>query len=800
MVIQVGDYFVDDINRLAQGVVYATDNGPLAVQDALGALNNSRFAREAVEYAYRHDVVVIASAADEAAQHHHWPESYPHVIVVNSVTKYDDTFTPAPRSYLQFNGCTNFSSKVTVAIPSVSCSSDATGRGSGMAGIIVSAALNARHDGTIGDATGCRRVGGAACAITPNEVRQLMASGRMGSAPSADDVSFSDTELSCFPVPTPACINPQTNAPGNWAVVSPLPSRRYPARDGHDQFYGYGRVNMNRAASAVDGGLIPPQVEITSPEWFAQVDPARSAFAVRAQIDSRGASYTCRVLVAPGSYPNNATTTDVPPGDFKQVDSTWCDGATARTQRLDGQVAAVDVAALKAMFPVTSGDFTGREPGIGVQTTSGRPNTEPYGFVVRIEATTTKAGTSLTGEDRRNLYLHRDKDLLDGFPRQIGGDDRTGEVESSPLFADLDGDNRNELVIAGSDGVVHAMRRDGSELPGWPVKTDPLALHGGSPAFTSGEVDGDARGAILASVAAGDLDHDGAPEVVASDMEGKTYAWDASGHRVLAHETNPDWSGRAIDPFVPERHGHRNRVQHGFIASPVLADVDRNDGGKLEIVLASMDRHVYVLNDDGSDVPGFPKLVVDPTKVAAIDPRSDRVTFDADAGDDLNQGAIVDTPAVGDITGDARPEIVVGTNEEYKGGDEPAVNAANFNGFAFSFLGPVLGGGNGRLYAIKPQGDADGDPKTPDFLVSGAWPMKIGLLQLELLPVVGEGVTGSPIIGKLACNGGTEEPKIGAVPDAGPAYILNPDGKSCFGQDSGQDRPLQSAGGNGIGL
>ncbi len=132
--IRVGDSFVADVNRFAQGVIYSTDNGASVVQEALGALNNSRFARNAVDYAYRRGVVVIASAADEAAQHHHWPASYPGVVLVNSVTKYDEAFTPIPRSYLQFTGCTNFGAKISVAIPSVSCSSDATGRASGMAG------------------------------------------------------------------------------------------------------------------------------------------------------------------------------------------------------------------------------------------------------------------------------------------------------------------------------------------------------------------------------------------------------------------------------------------------------------------------------------------------------------------------------------------------------------------------------------------------------------------------------------------------------------------------------------------
>jgi hypothetical protein len=148
---------------------------------------------------------------------------------------------------------------------------------------------------------------------------------------------------------------------------------------------------------------------------------------------------------------------------------------------------------------------------------------------------------------------------------------------------------------------------------------------------------------------------------------------------------------------------------------------------------------------------------------------------------------------VADLTadGDKRPQIVVGTNEEYK----EDVNAASFNGFPFQFLGPVLGGGNGRLYTIKADGDADGNPMTDDFELSGAWPAKIGLLQLELLPVVGEGVTGSPVVGKVDCGDGEgAQPRIGVVPDAGPGYLLRPDGRSCFGQDGGKDVPLATAG------
>ena len=777
---RVGDSFVADENRFAQATIYAADNDVLVVQEALGTLNHTELARRAIEYAYRHGVVVIASAADEAAQHHNWPSSNPHVIQVNSVTKYDETFTAVPKSYLQFNGCTNFAPKITLAIPSVSCSSDATGRGSGMAGLVYSAALQAIENGDLEPHSDCVRTNGDPCPISANEVRQLMASGGVGGTPMADDVDLATTELSCNPVPLDPCTDPNRNSVNATPLVAPFPlTTRYPSRAGHDMFFGYGRVNMNRVVDTVDAGRVPPEVEITAPDWYQQIDPGQAAVDVRGEVASRSGSYTCTIAVAPGSQPNN-------PDDFEPVQSEWCDGSE-RTDPFAGVLGTIDVAALKAQFPASAGSFDGREPGTLGQSSNGRPNTDPYGFTVKVEAESTVGGAAMTGEDRRNMYLHRDADMLPGFPRFLDSDG-----ESSPVLYDLDGDNRTELVFATADGDVHAMRPDGSELPGWPVRGDALPLHTGGRAFESGEIDpGASHGAFLASVAVGDLDGDGAPEVVGADFEGRVFAWSAAGERIWQTGTNLDFSGRPLSPFVDARQGKANRTQRGFLGSPVLADIDRNDSGRLEVVAAAMDRHVYAWNHDGSPVPNWPVLVVDRTKVESVDPDTHAVTFNANAGDLQNQGAIVDTPAIGDITGDDRPEIVVGTNEEYLV-TAPGEDGLNAGGLDTAILDPLaeVGGldlAHGRLYALSADGDPDGNVMTGPAPYLDGFPFKVGRLLAELLPVVGEGITGSPVIGQVDCPTGGSGPKIGVIPDAGIGYIVNPDGTSCYGEQSGKD-------------
>src|SRR5207237_4704838 len=159
--LRVGDSFVADINHWAQAVFYAVDNGASVVQEALGTIDHTGFAQAAADYAYNHGVLVVASEADESAGHHNYPAALNHTMVVNSVTPFaDQSGVPLqlPKTYLAFNGCTNFGGYSWVSVESSSCSSDATGQSSGMARLLYSAAGNAVDTGVIEkDASGRRR-------------------------------------------------------------------------------------------------------------------------------------------------------------------------------------------------------------------------------------------------------------------------------------------------------------------------------------------------------------------------------------------------------------------------------------------------------------------------------------------------------------------------------------------------------------------------------------------------------------------------------------------------------------------
>jgi len=745
MPVRVGDSFVAEVNNFAQGVLFATDSGARVVQEALGTLNNSSLAQTAIDYAYRRGVVVIASAADEESNHHNYPANYNHTVEVNSVTKFVELNGSAqtPHSYLYLNGCTNFGGHIAMAVPSSSCSSEATGKSSGMAGLVVAAALNEIDRGHLtryptGDG------GVADFPLSANEVKQLLTL-------TTDDINF----------------DAQPPLPQNYATSLPFPgvmmSQRFPSIAGWDQYFGYGRVNANSAVRRVAAGMMPPEAEIDAPGWFAVIDPDSAFLAISGRVAAnRATSYTYSVEVAAGIQPAESA--------FAAV------GAGTHSTPAEGVLAQVPLGELAARLPHGV-------DGSAVDA-NGKPDPDRFTFTVRIRVVDNLGNR---GEDRRVFVLHRDPDLVGGAPRRLGSDGA-----ASPVIVDLNGDGVDDVILATSDGIVHAYQGTAlTELPGWPVHSDGLEVHGDAPAFRSGEIPASPSAAILGAPAVGDLDGDGRPEVVAADVQGKLYVWEADGTpragfpvSTLAAYSYSHRSERDLlteDGQVPDRtnrHTDQNRLARGFGASPALGNLDGSADGSLEIIIGALDRHVYAWHADGTPVTGWPALIKDPAKVQSVDPVTNEVVLTADAHAAIGT-KIIAPVSLGDLDGDGSLDVVVGVNEEYE--EKPNARFRNPTIVLYQNAN-VLTSGNGRTYALFHDGVAHGSTPldhgwNPDAFMPG-WPVKVAILNLELLPTVGTGVNGSPALADLDQDGRSE---VAVFSFLGPAYVFNGLGQSFFG-------------------
>ena len=144
-------------------------------------------------------------------------------------------------------------------------------------------------------------------------------------------------------------------------------------------------------------------------------------------------------------------------------------------------------------------------------------------------------------------------------------------------------------------------------------------------------------------------------------------------------------------------------------------------------------------------------LVVDRAKVAAIDPDSHQVTFTA-----RRTSATASSRARSSTRRRSATSPATRSPRSSSAPTSPTAEPLNAGGLdqaLYAPLGAALSPGNGRLFAIEPTGEPGGrrDPARHDVYVAG-WPFKVGILQAEVLPLVGEGVTGVPVIGDVPCR------------------------------------------------
>ena len=443
-----------------------------------------------------------------------------------------------------------------------------------------------------------------------------------------------------------------------------------------------------------------------------------------------------------------------------------------RTGPTDGHLATLDLATVAAAL--------GGATGPPADATTGRTDEERFSVRVRVVVTAEGGATDgLVGESQKQVFVHDDPDLVRGAPLAV-----EGAGTSSPVFADLEPGGGQEMVLATDDGRIHVLRANFTEAPGFPVRTRPVSWWVDGATAQADRI-GAARGAIgVGAPVIADLDGDGSPDLAVGDLEGRVSAWDRRGRELPAFDHDRVHTNPAFSQDSPATQDSTNRTKRGFAGSLVAADLDGD--GHPELIGAALDRHVYAWHGDGTPVAGFPVLVVDPRKVQSVDPVSHKVTFAAGSGVG-DGGELVTTPAVSNLAGDRRPEIVVGAQEEY---DEP-LNAPEFGGIPGT-------SGNSREYVISPDGTLAHNPNPNPAQPDGqaylpGWPVKVGMFQREVLPVIGDGVSAQAAIGDLVPTHPGKE--IAVASSVGPLYVFGADGKSALGQVGGLDVPMHWFGG-----
>ena len=446
------------------------------------------------------------------------------------------------------------------------------------------------------------------------------------------------------------------NTSPDWGSV------RYRAVKGFDEIYGYGRVNVLQSILAVEGGRIPPIADLATPDWFEIVSP----------------SATPRMSVT--------GTIRVPRAERASFALEYALGVQPR----DDEYVLVAGGAVSGSKTGTLGtlDFEKLPKSTGPTPTT-REERDRYSVTVRLRVTDERG---LVAESRRSFFVLSDPDWMEHFPLNLGA-----SGEASPVVADLDGDGRDEIILATADGMLRILKWERSGLREQRLYLDP------GPSLGSTKIDGrtdpsvNPRETVIREPVVADLFGRGEMTIVAASREGKVYAFNARGDRLKGFPVSVrSESSRAASP-VP-------MLENGILSKPVLADLDGKRGQ--EIVVTALDGTVYAWRGDGKPLAGFP--------VAVEDKRTGR------------RSKLVSTPVVGDLDGDGRPEIVFGGN-----GVRQGLAAA---------------------YAIH----ANGNLHSGGPFLAGWDPVEVPLLRDVLLPTLATGVQMTPALVDVNRDGDME--------------------------------------------
>ena len=234
-------------------------------------------------------------------------------------------------------------------------------------------------------------------------------------------------------------------------------------------------------------------------------------------------------------------------------------------------------------------------------------------------------------------------------------------IGSSPTAADFDGDGYKELVVGGSDGILHVVSFNGatwSEV--WSHQTND-DINAASPPNPNTDNN------IRTSQAIADLNNDGKLDIVVTVggfVHTATEDRRNGGVLVYTYQSDSPWSFALIEPLSTDGsqgwpqpridqigagpgEGEPDGLWDGIPTSPAVGDIDGD--GDLEVIVLGMDRRIHAWHHNGAKVAGWPISQWD--------------------GDPLWRGGR-SSPALGDIDNDGLPEVVVGTMSPMENGQQ----------------------------------------------------------------------------------------------------------------------------------
>lgn len=216
-----------------------------------------------------------------------------------------------------------------------------------------------------------------------------------------------------------------------------------------------------------------------------------------------------------------------------------------------------------------------------------------------------------------------------GFPQALSGANLTWG--SSPTLVDLDGDGTLEIVLGGRNrsgntpgtgGVVYAYRHNGSLFWERPVR----APVNSTP--TAADINGDGHPDIVVAMG-------GLPEASQPWNGGVTALDGLSGQEMWTFDTQ-DWLNHSPNGWLD-----------GVVSTPAIGDI--NNDGQPEITFGAWDQCIYLLNRHGQPLWGnLPGLLPDQIRCGGHG-------F-------YNEDTVWSSPALADVTGDGRQEIIIGAD------------------------------------------------------------------------------------------------------------------------------------------